>query len=47
MKAVALGTTTKSIKYSILYRKQSLRLQEAIDRALRSLEAKVAALEAK
>jgi hypothetical protein len=42
----ALGTTTKSIKYSILYMKAVKALQEAIDR-IETLEAKVAALEAK
>jgi hypothetical protein len=42
----ALGTTTKSVKYSILYMKAVKALQEAIDR-IETLEAKVAALEAK
>jgi hypothetical protein len=42
----ALGTTTKSVKYSILYMKAVKALQEAIER-IETLEAKVAALEAK
>ena len=42
----ALGTTTKSIKYSILYMKAVKALQEAMER-IETLEAKVAALEAK
>lgn len=41
-----LGTTTKSVKYSILYMKAVKALQEAMAR-IESLEAKVAALEAK
>lgn len=40
-----LGTTTKSVKYSVLYMKAIKALQEAIDR-IETLEAKVAALEA-
>jgi hypothetical protein len=42
----ALGTTTKAIKYSVLYMKAVKALQEAIER-IETLEAKVAALEAK
>jgi hypothetical protein len=40
-----LGTTTKSVNYSILYMKSVKALQEAMDR-IETLEAKVAALEA-
>ena len=40
-----LGTTTKSVKYSVLYMKAIKALQEAMDR-IETLEAKVAALEA-
>jgi hypothetical protein len=40
-----LGTTTKSVKYSILTKKALVALQEAMDR-IEQLEAKVAALEA-
>jgi hypothetical protein len=40
-----LGTTTKAVKYSILYMKAVKALQEAMDR-IETLEAKVAALEA-
>jgi hypothetical protein len=40
-----LGTTTKSVKYSILYMKAVKALQEAMER-IETLEAKVAALEA-
>ena len=39
-----LGTTTKGVKYSILYMKAVKALQEAMDR-IETLEAKVAALE--
>ena len=39
-----LGTTTKSVKYSILYMKAVKALQEAMDR-IETLEAKVTALE--
>jgi len=39
-----LGTTTKEVKYSILYMKAVKALQEAMDR-IETLEAKVAALE--
>ena len=39
-----LGTTTKSVKYSILYMKAVKALQEAMDR-IETLEAKVATLE--
>jgi trimeric autotransporter adhesin len=42
----ALGTTTKAIKYSVLYMKAVKALQEAMER-IETLEAKVAALEAK
>ena len=42
----ALGTTTKAVKYSVLYMKAVKALQEAIER-IETLEAKVAALEAK
>jgi hypothetical protein len=42
----ALGTTTKGVKYSILYMKAVKALQEAMER-IETLEAKVAALEAK
>jgi hypothetical protein len=38
------GTTTKSIKYSILYMKAVKALQEAMER-IETLEAKVATLE--
>jgi hypothetical protein len=41
----ALGTTTKSVKYSVLYMKAVKALQEAMER-IETLEAKVAALEA-
>ena len=41
-----LGTTTKSVKYSILYMKAIKALQEAMAR-IETLEAKIAALEAK
>jgi hypothetical protein len=41
---VDLGTTTKSIKYSVLYMKAVKALQEAMER-IETLEAKVAALE--
>jgi hypothetical protein len=41
----ALGTTTKAIKYSVLYMKAVKALQEAMER-IETLEAKVAALEA-
>ena len=41
-----LGTTTKSVKYSILYMKAIKALQEAIAK-IETLETKVAALEAK
>tara|TARA_Y100000310_G_scaffold73825_1_gene69966 strand:- start:414 stop:2942 length:2529 start_codon:yes stop_codon:yes gene_type:complete len=40
-----LGTTTKSVNYSVLYMKAVKALQEAMDR-IETLEAKVAALEA-
>ena len=40
-----LGTTTKSVNYSVLYMKSVKALQEAMDR-IETLEAKVAALEA-
>jgi hypothetical protein len=40
-----LGTTTKSVKYSVLTKKALVALQEAMDR-IEQLEAKVAALEA-
>ena len=40
----SLGTTTKSVKYSVLYMKAIKALQEAMDR-IETLEAKVAALE--
>ncbi len=40
-----LGTTTKSVRYSVLYMKAIKALQEAMDR-IETLEAKVAALEA-
>jgi hypothetical protein len=40
-----LGTTTKSVKYSVLYMKAVKALQEAMER-IETLEAKVAALEA-
>ena len=40
-----LGTTTKTVKYSVLYMKAVKALQEAMDR-IETLEAKVAALEA-
>ena len=40
-----LGTTTKSVSYSVLYMKAVKALQEAMDR-IETLEAKVAALEA-
>jgi hypothetical protein len=40
-----LGTTTKSVKYSVLYMKAVKALQEAMER-IEALEAKVAALEA-
>jgi len=40
-----LGTTTKSVQYSVLYMKAVKALQEAMER-IESLEAKVAALEA-
>ena len=40
-----LGTTTKAMKYSILYMKAVKALQEAMTR-IETLEAKVAALEA-
>ena len=39
-----LGTTTKSVKYSILYMKAVKALQEAMER-IETLEAKVTALE--
>jgi len=39
-----LGTTTKTVKYSVLYMKAIKALQEAMDR-IETLEAKVAALE--
>jgi len=39
-----LGTTTKTVKYSVLYMKAVKALQEAMDR-IETLEAKVAALE--
>jgi hypothetical protein len=39
-----LGTTTKEVKYSILYMKAVKALQEAMER-IETLEAKVAALE--
>jgi hypothetical protein len=39
-----LGTTTKSVKYSILYMKAVKALQEAMER-IETLEAKVATLE--
>ena len=39
-----LGTTTKSVKYSVLYMKSIKALQEAITK-IETLEAKVAALE--
>ena len=39
-----LGTTTKEVKYSILYMKAVKALQEAMDR-IETLEAKVASLE--
>jgi hypothetical protein len=42
---VDLGTTTKAVKYSILYMKAFKALQEAMDR-IESLESKVTALEA-
>ena len=42
----ALGTTTKAVKYSVLYMKAVKALQEAMER-IETLEAKVAALEAK
>jgi hypothetical protein len=41
---IDLGTTTKSVKYSILYMKAVKALQEAMER-IETLEAKVAALE--
>jgi hypothetical protein len=41
----ALGTTTKAVKYSVLYMKAVKALQEAIER-IETLEAKVAQLEA-
>jgi hypothetical protein len=41
----ATGTTTKSVKYSVLYMKAVKALQEAMER-IETLEAKVAALEA-
>jgi hypothetical protein len=41
---VDLGTTTKSVKYSVLYMKAVKALQEAMER-IETLEAKVAALE--
>ena len=41
-----LGTTTKSVRYSILYMKAIKALQEAITK-IETLETKVAALEAK
>jgi hypothetical protein len=41
-----LGTTTKSVKYSVLYMKAVKALQEAMTR-IEQLEAKVAALESK
>lgn len=41
----ALGTTTKSVNYSVLYMKAVKALQEAMER-IEALEAKVAALEA-
>jgi hypothetical protein len=41
---IALNTTTKSVKYSVLYMKAVKALQEAIER-IETLEAKVAALE--
>ena len=41
-----LGTTTKSVKYSVLYMKAIKALQEAMSR-IETLEAKIAALEAK
>jgi hypothetical protein len=41
-----LGTTTKSVKYSVLYMKAVKALQEAMNR-IEQLEAKVAALESK
>jgi hypothetical protein len=40
-----LGTTTKSVNYSVLYMKAVKALQEAMER-IETLEAKVAALEA-
>jgi hypothetical protein len=43
-KSQATGTTTKSVKYSVLYMKAVKALQEAIER-IETLEAKVAALE--
>ena len=43
---VDLGTTTKSVKYSVLYMKAVKALQEAMER-IETLEAKVSALEAK
>jgi len=39
-----LGTTTKTVKYSVLYMKAVKALQEAMDR-IETLEAKVAQLE--
>jgi len=39
-----LGTTTKSVNYSVLYMKAVKALQEAMDR-IETLEAKVTALE--
>jgi hypothetical protein len=42
---IDLGTTTKSVKYSILYMKAVKALQEAMER-IETLEAKVSALEA-
>jgi hypothetical protein len=41
---IALNTTTKSVKYSVLYMKAVKALQEAMER-IEALEAKVAALE--
>jgi hypothetical protein len=41
---IALNTTTKSVKYSVLYMKAVKALQEAMER-IETLEAKVAALE--
>jgi hypothetical protein len=43
---VDLGTTTKSVKYSVLYMKAVKALQEAMER-IETLEAKVSALESK